>query len=84
MLKMIKRLKRWLGKDENVEFEEFVGNIKYKAEEIGIEKGEKRGKAEERKAIAKNLLNKKVDIETITSCTGLDKREVLSLQKRLY
>ena len=80
MLKMIKRLKRWLGKDENVEFEEFVGNIKYKAEEIGEEKG----KAEERKAIAKNMLNKEIDIETITSCTGLNKKEILSLQRRLY
>ena len=96
MLKMIKRLKNWLSKDENMELEEFIDNIQYRAEEAGIEKGEKlgeargkkigeaKGKAEKSQEIAKNMLNKKIDIETITSCTGLNKKEVLSLQRRLY
>ena len=96
MLKMIKRLKKWLGKEENVEFEEYVESVQYRAEEIGIEKGKKigeakgkklgeaKGKAEKSQEIAKNMLNKKIDIETITSCTGLNKKEILSLQRRLY
>ena len=89
---MIRRLKKWLRKEKNVEFERYIESVRYRAEEIGIEKGKKigkkigeaKGKAEKSQEIAKNMLNDKIDIETIASCTGLDKKEVLGLQKRLY
>ena len=80
MLKMIKRLKKWLEKVENVEFEDYVQNIQYRAEEAGVEKGEERKSQE----IAKNMLNDKVDINVITKYTGLDKQEVLSIKKGIY
>ena len=90
---MIKRLKKWLSKEKNVEFERYIESVRYRAEEIGIEKGKKigkkigeakakklgeaKGKAEKSQEIAKNMLNDKIDIETIASCTGLNKKEIL-------
>ena len=47
--------------------------------DAGIEYGIETGKREQQLEIARNLLNKNIDIETIISCTGLTKEEIESL-----
>ena len=48
--------------------------------EQGLEQGIKDGKAEEKISIAKNLLDKNIDIEIIASSTGLSKEEIEKLK----
>ena len=44
----------------------------------GLAEGEAKGKAEAKLAMAKNMLEKKIDIETIISITGLTAEEIMS------
>ena len=47
--------------------------------EQGIEQGIETGERNKQLEIAKNMLNKNIDIETIISCTGLTKEEINNL-----
>ena len=47
--------------------------------DAGVEHGIETGKREQQLEIAKNMLNKNIDIETIISCTGLSKQEIENL-----
>ena len=47
--------------------------------EEGLEKGREEGKKLEKIEIAKNLLNAKVDIDTIVISTGLTTKEIENL-----
>ena len=51
-----------------------------KAREEGIEEGLEQGTSNEKKSIAKNLLNMNVSVKDIMKATGLPKKQVLSLR----
>jgi predicted transposase/invertase (TIGR01784 family) len=53
------------------------------AEEKGIEIGKAEGKAEEKIAIARNLLTQKIDINTISIATGLSEEEIKNLEAKI-
>jgi predicted transposase/invertase (TIGR01784 family) len=54
----------------------------------GMKEGVKKGKVEGIKVgvkeVAKKMLQKNMDIETIIECTGVSKEAILHLQKKLY
>ena len=50
------------------------------AEKKGLEQGIKEGKAEEKISISKNLLDKNIDIEIISSSTGLSIEKIEKLK----
>ncbi len=56
----------------------------YEAEQKGIEKGYSSGKEEgileEKKIVAKNMLENGLDIEMIVKCTNLSKEEIEKLK----
>jgi predicted transposase/invertase (TIGR01784 family) len=53
------------------------------AEEKGMEIGKAEGKAEEKIAIARNLLTQKIDINTISIATGLSEEEIKNLEAKM-
>ena len=56
-----------------------INSIKIDAMEKGIEKGMEKGHKEECEKIAHNLLNSKIDLDTISKCTGLSLSEIKNL-----
>ena len=54
-------------------------NMIDEAKEKGIETGKKMGIDERNLEIAKNMLKKKLDINTISECTGLSLEEIQNL-----
>ncbi len=50
------------------------------AHEDGYELGVSQGISDEKKNIAKEMLNNKIDIDTIIKCTKLTKKEILKLK----
>ena len=50
------------------------------AREDGYELGVSQGISDEKKNIAKEMLNNKIDIDTIIKCTKLTKKEILKLK----
>ena len=48
--------------------------------EVGMSQGLERGSINEKYEIAKNMLNKGMDISTISECTGLSKEEIEELK----
>ena len=49
--------------------------------EVGMSQGLERGSINEKYEIAKNMLNKGMDISTISECTGLSKEEIEELSR---
>lgn len=49
--------------------------------EEGLKDGREKGENEAKKTIARNMLNFKIDIETISKITGLTKEEIKKLNK---
>ena len=71
---------------EYVPYEEYIiAEAKYDAYNNGISQGISQGLtqgiSQEKEQTAINMLNKKLDINLISECTGLDKKKILSLKK---
>jgi predicted transposase/invertase (TIGR01784 family) len=64
-----------LSKQE-LEHNTLMDNAKKRGLKEGIEQGIKQRNIE----IAKNMLKKKIDIDTISECTGLSKKEIEKLK----
>lgn len=87
MEEMVDFLEEWNKNNAKNGFEEYMGEKLYEAESIGIKKGKKEGKkegkslgkVEEKRNIAKNLINQNISIDIITKVTGLSKKEILAL-----
>ncbi len=62
-------------------FDAYIENKKMtRAKKEGIEQGIKQGAKEKQLEIAKNMLNKNIDINTISEITSLTKEEIESLK----
>ena len=57
-----------------------VKKAEEKAEARGEARGKAEGKAEEKLEIAKNLLSQNIDINTISTATGLSVKEIIKLK----
>ena len=69
-------------KSENMRYS-YQNTIDYAREEgekIGEERGREIGRAEEKTAIARNMLTKGYDLKTVSELTGLSIDEVLALK----
>lgn len=76
------------SEEERLEYESYKESLHYQASMyestyvIGILKGEKKGKMEEKIAIAKKMLQKNIEITIISEVTGLTAQEVESISLR--
>lgn len=76
------------SEEERLEYESYKESLHYQASMyestyvIGILKGEKKGKMEEKMAIAKKMLQKNIEIAIIAEVTGLTAQEVESISLR--
>jgi len=78
------------SEEEILEYESYKESLHYQASMyestyvIGILKGEKKGKMEEKMAIAKKMLQKNIEIAIIAEVTGLTAQEVESISLRTF
>ncbi|MFI3156885.1 MAG: Rpn family recombination-promoting nuclease/putative transposase [Methylococcaceae bacterium] len=76
------------SEEERLEYESYKESLHYQASMyestyvIGILKGEKKGKMEEKMAIAKKMLQKNIEIAIIAEVTGLTTQEIESINLR--
>ena len=69
-----------LNHDKEVRREFMVLSTRLKdAEMVGEEKGIKKGKEENKREVAINMLKKSLDLSTIADCTNLSKAEIRSI-----
>lgn len=78
------------SEEERLEYESYKESLHYQASMyestyvIGILKGEKKGKMEEKMAIAKKMLQKNIEIAIIAEVTGLTRQEIESISLRTF
>lgn len=78
------------SEEERLEYDSYKESLHYQASMyestyvIGILKGEKKGKMEEKAAIAKKMLQKNIEIAIIAEVTGLTAQEVESISLRTF
>ncbi len=78
------------SEEERLEYESYKESLHYQASMyestyvIGILKGEKKGKMEEKAAIAKKMLQKNIEIAIIAEVTGLTAQEIESISLRTF
>lgn len=61
-------------------YERDMNSAKYYGRELGIAEGIKKGEEKKNIEIAKKMLNKKIDLDTIMEITGLSKEEIEKLK----
>ena len=66
--------------DETKENEKMMRSLKEEGEILGEKKGIKKGANNEKKSIAKSMLDKKMDIPLISELTGLSEKQIASLR----
>ena len=67
-------------RNESLKEREYIVSAEEKGIEIGMVKGEAKGKAERDIEIAKNLLSQNIDINTISAATGLPIEKINELK----
>ena len=65
--------------DEEEERRRIENSIKITAKKQGIKQGVKQGASNEKKSIAKSMLDKNMDIPLISELTGLSKNQITML-----
>ena len=65
--------------DEEEERRRIENSIKLTAKKQGIKQGVKQGASNEKKSIAKSMLDKNMDIPLISELTGLSKKQITML-----
>ena len=65
--------------DEAEEMEKMMNSLKEEGEMLGEKKGIKKGANNEKKSIAKSMLDKKMDIPLISELTGLSEKQIAKL-----
>ena len=65
--------------DAAEDFEKMINSVKEEGENEGEKKGIKKGASNEKKSIAKNLLEIGIPIKDIIKATGLSEKQIASL-----
>ena len=67
-------------RNESLKERDYIVSAEEKGIEIGKAEGKAKGKAERNIEIAKNLLSQNIDINTISTATGLSVKEIIKLK----